>query len=246
MSAVYYNENYAPAVERLRAHINAGLIPDGEVDTRSICDVEPSDLRQFRQCHFFAGGGAWAYALRLAGFPDDRELWTGRCPCQPFSTAGAGLGFDDARHLWPTWFRLIQERRPRGVVGEQVARKAGLAWLDLVWSQMEGIGYAFAPFDLPASSVGAPHPRQRIYFVADAQFDGLQGPGPYREPKYSAPDAFGEADRFVDAVSRNALPFVCRGHDGLPNAVELLHEYGNAIVPQLAAEVISAYMEAAA
>jgi hypothetical protein len=54
----------------------------------------------------------WSYALRLAGWPDDRPVWTGSCPCGPFSVAGKKLGFADPRHLWPEWFRLIGECRP--------------------------------------------------------------------------------------------------------------------------------------
>lgn len=86
----YYNEINKYAAEWLRNLIAAGLVPPGDVDERSIVDVQPDDLRGYVQCHFFAGIGGWAYAARLAGWPDDRELWTGSCPCQPFSSAGGG------------------------------------------------------------------------------------------------------------------------------------------------------------
>lgn len=65
--AAYYNENDPKTAAWLRELIKAGLIADGEVDTRSIVDVRPDDLRGFVQCHFFAGIGGWSYALRLAG-----------------------------------------------------------------------------------------------------------------------------------------------------------------------------------
>jgi DNA (cytosine-5)-methyltransferase 1 len=71
---------------------------------------DQTTLRGFTQCHFFAGIGVWSYALRLAGWPDDRPVWTGSCPCQPFSAAGKGAGFADERHLWPAWHHLIRER----------------------------------------------------------------------------------------------------------------------------------------
>jgi DNA (cytosine-5)-methyltransferase 1 len=119
--AAYYNENDRFAAQWLRELIKAGLIADGEVDDRSITDVQPGDLRGFVQCHFFAGIGGWSYALRLAGWPDDREVWTGSCPCQPWSMAGEGNGADDPRHLWPAWKRLIEVARPSIVFGEQVS-----------------------------------------------------------------------------------------------------------------------------
>jgi DNA (cytosine-5)-methyltransferase 1 len=164
MSA-YYNEIDEKAAAWLRELIKARLIADGEVDTRSIVDVRPGDLRGFRQCHFFAGIGGWSYALRLAGWPDDRHVWTGSCPCQPFSSAGKGRGTEDARHLWPQFRRLIRQCRPSVVFGEQVASKAGRVWLSAVFADAEALAYRAAGADLCGASVGAPHIRQRLYFV---------------------------------------------------------------------------------
>ncbi len=162
----YYNEFDLFAAEWLRELIKSGLIPDGEVDTRSIVDVRPDDLRKFTQCHFFAGIGGWSHALRLAGWPDDRPIWTGSCPCQPFSAAGKGKGKDDERHLWPVFHQLITECRPPVVMGEQVAGKAGYGWFDGVQSDLEREGYASRAVDIPACAVNAPHIRQRLYWVA--------------------------------------------------------------------------------
>lgn len=165
--AAYYNEFDAKAAAWLRELVAAGHLPAGDVDSRDIRDILPSELSGYDQCHFFAGIGGWALALRLAGWPDDRPVWTGSCPCQPFSAAGRGGGFADERHLWPAFFHLIRECRPERVFGEQVASPAGLAWLDLVHSDMEGEGYAVGAADLCAAGVGAPHIRQRIFWVAD-------------------------------------------------------------------------------
>lgn len=160
----YYNENDPYVVQWLHNLIDNKLIPKGHVDDRSIKDVEPSDLKDFTQCHFFAGIGGWSRALELAGWAADRPVWTGSCPCQPFSNAGKQKGFDDERHLWPEWFRLIRKCKPSILFGEQVA--SAELWLDLCASDLENESYAFASAILPACSVGAPHKRNRFWFVA--------------------------------------------------------------------------------
>lgn len=173
MSA-YYNEN-DPAIAAWLAELMArGLIAKGHIDTRSITEVQPSDLHGFTQCHFFAGIGGWSAALRLAGWPDDRHVWSGSAPCQPFSAAGKGKGAADERHLWPAFYRLIRECRPDIVIGEQVDSRDARQWLDGVYTDMEGSGYALGPAVLPAASVSAPHGRHRIYWGA-ALADAISG-----------------------------------------------------------------------
>jgi DNA (cytosine-5)-methyltransferase 1 len=162
--SVVYNEIEPYAAEWLRNLVAAGHIPNGRVDERSVVDLGAGDVGE--TFHAFAGIGVWAHALRRAGWPDDVPVWTGSCPCQPFSSAGRRGGFDDTRHLWPEWFRLIRDRRPPVVFGEQVASKDGLAWLDAVLADLEGENYAVRALDLCAAGVGAPHIRQRLYFVA--------------------------------------------------------------------------------
>ncbi|EOM8402114.1 DNA cytosine methyltransferase [Klebsiella variicola] len=163
-----YNEIDPFAAQWLRNLISAGHIAPGEVDERSIEDVTPDDLRGFTQCHFFAGIGVWSHSLRLAGWPDDRPVWTGSCPCQPFSAAGKGDGFADERHLWPHFFHLISERRPQHVFGEQVAAGNANVWFDLVQADLEGMGYAFGLVPFTSAGIGAPHIRERAYWVANA------------------------------------------------------------------------------
>jgi DNA (cytosine-5)-methyltransferase 1 len=164
----YCNEIDGQAAQWLRNLIYAGHIAPGVVDERSIEDVYPSDLKGFSQCHFFAGIGVWSYALRSAGWSDDRPVWTGSCPCQPFSGAGKGAGFTDERHLWPAFHHLISQCRPAAVIGEQVASKDANPWIDLVQDDMEALGYAFGAIPFPAASVGAPNIRDRLYWVAHA------------------------------------------------------------------------------
>lgn len=192
--AVYYNDADPAACEWLRELIAARLLPAGEVDERSILEVEPTELRGFAQCHFFAGIGGWPYALRLAGVAEDLSVWTGSPPCQPFSQAGQRKGQDDDRHLAPAFLRLVAACRPGLVFGEQVASAAvlgpvgsaagtapsgpaGWAWFDALANALEAASYAVAAADLPAASVGAPHIRQRLFFGAVALERGAGGLG---------------------------------------------------------------------
>jgi len=192
--AVYYNDADPAACAWLRELITAGHLPAGEVDTRSILEVEPTDLRGFAQCHFFAGIGGWPYALRLAGVAEDLSVWTGSPPCQPFSQAGQRKGQYDDRHLAPAFLRLVASGRPDFVFGEQVASAAvlgpvdgtartpaedpaGWAWFDALATDLEAASYAVAAADLPAAGIGAPHIRQRLFFGALALEPGGLGDG---------------------------------------------------------------------
>ena len=170
----FYNEIDPYAAAWLRNLIAAGHIAPGVVDERSIEDINPEELLGYTQCHFFAGVGVWSYALRCAGWPDDQPVWTGSCPCQPFSAAGKGAGADDLRHLWPAWHHLIAAVQPPVVFGEQVEAAIRHGWLDLVQADLEGIGYAFGAAGLPAAGVGAPHIRQRLWFVAESEGFGRE------------------------------------------------------------------------
>ncbi len=198
----YYNEFDPKAAAWLRELIKRGLIAPGDVDERSINDVRPADLSGYVQCHFFAGIGTWSYALRRAGWEDSRPVWTGSCPCQPFSAAGKRASDSDERHLWPAWFRLIAECRPDVCFGEQVSSKDGLAWIDHVRLDMEGAGYALGVLDTCAAGVGAPHIRQRLYFVADAK-EGRCGAGRERGG-LSEEISWGRADESLPVEERSS------------------------------------------
>ena len=256
---VYYNENDPKAAAWLRELMWEDLIPVGHVDERSIEDVKPSELVGYRQCHFFAGIGGWAYALRLAGWPDDREVWTGSCPCQPFSAAGKGAGFADERHLWPAFHWLIEQRRPDIVFGEQVASKDGLVWWDLVSTDLEGSSYACAAIDTCAASVKAAHTRQRLYWVADTEgarrrrrstveaerFANGTEQAQFKPRGYDSDFLLGTRENGRGSSSTLDASDVCASSYGVPARMGFLRGYGNALVPHQAAEYIQAYCEVA-
>lgn len=297
MSA-YYNEFDPKAAAWLRELITQGHIAPGDVDERSIADVQPDDLKGYTQCHFFAGIGGWSLALRLAMWPDARPVWTGSCPCQPFSAAGKRKGTDDERHLWPEFARLIAECNPPVVFGEQVASKDGRQWLAGVRADLEALGYAVGAADLCAAGAGAPHIRQRLYWMADAecraterhghemagaphahfgrekerkrlrddagnggptsglgntdnqgsQGRGIGGNGAYQRTA-GAPSLDGWSTYDIvyctDEKARRFEPGSFPLAHGIPARVGRLRGYGNAIVPQVAAEFIGAYCDLA-
>ena len=303
MTAVYYNEFDPYAAQWLRNLILQGHLPRGDVDTRSITEVQSDDLRGYIQCHFFAGIGGWPLALRKAAWPDDRPVWTGSCPCQPFSSAGKQRGQADERHLWPVWFRLIRECKPPVVFGEQVASAITHEWLDETAHDLESEGYAVAAAVLPACSAGAPHRRDRLWFVANTESEQVGTAGQPRECQHVA-DASQQLlnrcriagaerrDEFADRhpvgnargkrleirsqpdyesgnVRHERPSSIATSHrgwgrewllcpdgkarpvksgvrllaHGIPARVGRLRAYGNAIVPQVAAALIRAFLE---
>ena len=169
--STYYNDIDGKACAWVEELIRAGLVPGGKVDCRPIQEVTPDDIKGFDQCHFFCGIAGWAYALELAGWPRDRPVWSASLPCQPFSAAGKGLAERDERHLWPAFRRLVAFCQPPTVFGEQVASGAGRQWLAGVRADLEAMGYAVGAADLCAASLGAPHIRQRLFWVADTEHD---------------------------------------------------------------------------
>jgi DNA (cytosine-5)-methyltransferase 1 len=222
----YYNEIDPFAAQWLRNLIAAGHIADGDVDERSIVDVRPDDVRGYTQCHFFAGIGGWSLALRLAGWPDDRPVWTGSCPCQALSSAARGR--NTAADLWPAWLPLISANKPRALFGEQVAQKAD--WLDRLCDDLDPLGYEIGAAVLPAVSVGKDHARPRIYFAGYSDRDS--------EPSLPLDDKV-EGLRWNRSDIGRVVP-----PDGISGRMAIFRAFGNAIVPQIAAQFILAADEA--
>ena len=261
MSA-FYNEIDPKAAAWLRELIRQGHIADGDVDERSIEDITPNELKKYTQCHFFAGIGVWSHALRNAGWSDDRPIWTGSCPCQPFSSAGQGKGVDDERHLWPAFHWLIKQCRPDIVLGEQVAHKAGAAWFDIVSTDLEAEDYSCGKIVFPACSVGAPHLRQRQYWLANSDDEGPQGRSKRRDSageRTSGESSLECEERPTGPTNghwRDADWLFCRDDKwrpvepstfplvgGSPARVGRLRGYGNAIIAPQAQAFIEAVQE---
>lgn len=246
MPKAYYNENNAFAADHLRELIKDGMIAEGDVDERSIKEVRSEDLKNYTQCHFFAGIGVWSYSLRNAGWPDSRLVWTGSCPCQPFSVAGEQRGVEDERHLWPTWFDLIRESKPIELFGEQVASKAIKDWFDTISNDLEGVGYTVGAAITAACGFGAPHPRKRLYFVGDSKRQGL--PRSVKDSGISSAEKAAQSKR-GDEISgawrkMESSPASISDIDGTPLwlARELLKSYGNALCAPQAQAFIEAYL----
>jgi DNA (cytosine-5)-methyltransferase 1 len=281
----FYNDIDPKVCAWTQELIKAGFIPPGDVVCKSVSDINPDELTKYTQCHFFNGISGWAFALTLAGWPEDRPVWCASLPCQPFSVAGKGRGTEDERHLWPVFAELIRACKPPAVFGEQVASKAGRDWLAGVFADLEGMGYQRAGADLCAAGVNAPHIRQRLFWVADSGGPGLEEweEQPARE-ELQAVERGGDAGGLADATNRTLIGFteknggadgtqelltksdgfwaggtiLCRDGktrripsepalfplaDGLPGRVGLLRGAGNAIVPQVAAEFIAAFID---
>lgn len=168
----YYNEFDPKAAAWLRQLIKNGDITQGEVDERSITEVKSGDLRGFDRVHFFAGIGTWDYCLNQAGWWN-KPIWTASLPCQPFSAAGKGLGKADERHLLPHFLDLVRECNPHTIIGEQVERAITFGWLDDLQASMEAEGYSVGHCVLGAHSIGAPHIRQRLYWVANSKSERI-------------------------------------------------------------------------
>ena len=178
----YYNELDPYAAVWLRNLIAEGLIAPGDVDERDVREVHPGDLHGYRQCHLFAGLADGVTRSGLAGWPDDRPVWTGSCPCQPLSSAGRRQGHADRRHLWPAFCRLIAECTPAVVFGEQVASRLGREWL-------AGVRVDLEHWDMPAGCRsagcvlwGAAHPTTALVRCPSAGRRRMRGRTTRRTP----------------------------------------------------------------
>lgn len=174
------------------------------------------------------------------------DLITGGFPCQPFSIAGKRRAENDPRHLWPEMRRVISESRPTWVLGENVPHIANLV-LGEVCADLEAEGYEVQPLDIPACAVGGGHLRQRTWLLAHLADGGQEKDGAETAiqagQRNQRPESSGELPGGLGRLDwRPAMPAVVRDVDGIPNRTHRIHALGNAIVPQVAAEILRCMM----
>lgn len=197
------------------------------------------------------------------------DIISGGFPCQPYSSAGKRLGKADERHLFPHMLRCIKEVKPRWIVGENV--RGLVSWnegmvFNEVYDDLEGEGYEVQSFLIPASSVGARHQRQRVWFIAYSKCARLE----YRSKAKNLPNEERKTQKERGSITKkfktNGCRFnsvwtinektesiICRGDDGISKELdsisfpkwrkESIKAYGNAIVPQVAFQIFKAINE---
>ncbi len=194
------------------------------------------------------------------------DLLTGGFPCQPFSVAGKRLGKADDRAIWPEMLRVIREAKPTWIIGENVAGIVTME-LDNILSDLESLGYAAWPLVIPACAVDARHRRDRVWIVAHATRELQHGRGQSPNGRGQHPDGGEDVahahsaspqgnQRTERSTSKRTNPGEhCQWRDegewfaesgmgrvahGIPHRAHRLRGLGNAIVPQVAEEIIRA------
>jgi DNA (cytosine-5)-methyltransferase 1 len=141
-----------------------GLEATGHFETKAFCEIEPYCQQVLKKN--FPGVPIFDDIRTLKGTDIGAiDIITGGYPCQPFSVAGKQKAEQDPRHLWPEYFRLIQELKPTWVIGENVSGHIKLG-LDSVLEDLASEGYSTRTFSISASSIGANHKRERVWTVA--------------------------------------------------------------------------------
>ena len=125
------------------------------------------------------------------------DVICGGYPCQPFSVAGRQKGEEDPRHLWPEYFRLVRELRPHYVIGENVGGHLRLG-LDSVLEDLDSENYTVRCFSVEAASLGAPHRRERIFWIADGNPNGKNDDQKQKIQERASAKSYGTCDDFSD------------------------------------------------
>lgn len=233
--------------------ISLGLERTGGFETVAFCEIDKKaqkvlakhwpDVPIFSDVSKLKGEHIGAVDVICGGFP-----------CQDISTAGKGAGLAGERSgLWFEFHRLIKEIKPRWAIIENVSalRSRGL---DEVLRSLSEIGYDAEWHCIPASAVGAPHQRDRIWIVAYPNNQGESTGSLYDETSWlPEPSVNGVAFLVCEGLERQCLtsgiqkeltktsgdywrensPAPIRVVDGVPNRVDRIKQLGNAVVPQI-------------
>lgn len=225
-----------------------GLERTGGFETVAFCEIEPFPRKVLAKhwpevpCY---DDVRTLTAERLAADGIAVDVICGGFPCQDLSSSGSGLGLKGERSgLWYEYARLIGEIRPRFVIVENSPELLD-RWLGDILKTLASFGMYAEWHCIPAGAFGAPHRRDRIWIIAYAARERQPKSGRYINAVNKTPDAYRQADRFVDFFQRTAMPYVCGGHDGLPFYVdsEAVTALGNAVVPQIPELIGNAILE---
>lgn len=270
MPRAFYNDYAKFPCLWMRELISAGHITAGDVVEGDIAKIQPSQLAGYDRIHLFAGIAGWDVALTRAGWPDSVPVMTGSCPCQPFSSANTteNRGIGSERDIWPQMYRLIRATKIPFVFGEQVEDAISYGWVDRLEADLAREGYIVAYAVLGAHSIGAPHKRDRLYWLAYStssrrEFRQEMGrdlgrkPGTASEPLFVQCGAVGAYPRYSPRETRRILcangihrriplePELYPMATGVPGyGMEIVRGAGNAIHTETAAKFVRAVMQA--
>ena len=215
-----------------------GLESAGLAKTVAFCDIDNFCQKVLKkhwpEVPIFSDIKELTYEKLKANGINNIDIITGGYPCQPFSVAGRKKGEEDPRHLWPEYFRLVKERRPTWVIGENVGGHIKLG-LDTVLENLESEGYSARTFSISAASIGANHKRERVWILANSKSSNRDEYEINKEHgKPEAQKIFGNRSCLSGVSSRwEVEPDVGRVADGLPDTMDRLKSLGNSVVPQI-------------
>lgn len=224
-----------------------GLERTGGFETVAFCEIDPFCQKVLKK--------HWPDVpiyndVRTLNYDGAVDVITGGFPCQDISTAGEQKGLSGKRSgLWSEMFALISNIRPQYAIIENVSNlltgERG-NWFRTILINLASIGYDAQWRSIRGYDISASHERERVYIVANPTCVGQSKPREYFKSIRKTPDAFKEADTFVDAFQSNSLPFVCGRHDGVSKELGEagLKSYGNTIFPQIPEMIGYAILEA--
>lgn len=242
-----YTDNDSFCCKVLRARVADGGLPVGDVLEKNIEEVKADDLAGYEQIHLFAGIGGFGLACKLAGW--EGSLLTGGFPCQDISLSGPGAGLSGERSgLWREMVRTIRLVRPRHVIVENVAALLGRG-MGRVLGDLAESG-ADAEWNSLPTGFPFGHRRERTFIVADFMRSRLSQWGNTGSLARNGESVF-TRERFASFLASviplekwQDRPLLGRGISRIPHRAHRIKALGNAIVPQVAEEIMRAIKDA--